>query len=108
MFASLLDWFTKFPALWAVAGFIFGGLATGAVSLFVFNKYGDKLVQVNDKIVTQQDKQLGMMERTLGMQKEHYEGELNELRRHHEIELARQTRGMAKRILENAACHQGV
>jgi gas vesicle protein len=87
MMAALLDWFTKFPALWAAGGFIIGGIATGASAIFVFNKYGDKLVQVNDKIVQAQDKQLGMMERTLGLQKEHYEGELNELRKHHEIEL---------------------
>lgn len=87
MIATLLDWFTKFPALWVAVGFVGGAIGTGVAAIFVFNKYGDKLVQVNDKIVTQQDKQLGMMERTLGLQKEHYEGELNELRKHHEIEL---------------------
>lgn len=83
MLLTLLEWFAKFPALWAIVG----ALATGVAAVFVFNKYGDKLIQVNDKIVIQQDKQLAMQERTLNMQKDHYEGEINELRKHHTLEL---------------------
>lgn len=82
--AGLLDWFVKFPALWAVIGFVIGGIITGICAVLVFRRYGDALVQVNDKIIKQQDKQLEMMERTLKMQKEHYEAEAAETKTRYE------------------------
>lgn len=82
--ASLLDWFVKFPALWAAAGFVVSGAITATVATLIFRKYGDDLVKINDKIVVQQDKQLAMMERTLRMQKEHYEAEAAETKTRYE------------------------
>lgn len=76
MIASLLDWFVKFPALWAATGFIVGGIAVGISSVLVFRRYGDAVTKSADKLVGLQTKQLEVMERTLVRQKDHYEAEL--------------------------------
>jgi gas vesicle protein len=86
--SALVDWFTRFPALWAATGLLAGVIGTGVAAVFVFRKYGAVLTQANDKLVDIQEKQLDMMERTLQMQKEHYENEITELRKHQEVELA--------------------
>lgn len=76
MLADLLDWFVKFPALWAATGFIIGGIAVGIAAVLVFRRYGAELSKASDKLLDYARQQLAMMERTLNMQKEHYETEV--------------------------------
>jgi hypothetical protein len=88
MFATALEWFTRFPALWAGVGFVAGAIGTGVAAVLVFRKYGADLTHASDKLLGIQSKQLDMMERTLQLQREHCENEISELRKHHEQELA--------------------
>jgi gas vesicle protein len=74
------DWILKFPGLWALTGFIGGGIITSIVAVLVFRRYGTVLSQANDRLVEIQTKQLELMEVTLNMQKTHYEDELETLR----------------------------
>jgi gas vesicle protein len=74
------DWILKFPGLWALTGFVGGGIITAIVAILVFRRYGTVLSQANDRLVEIQTKQLELMEVTLNMQKTHYEDELKTLR----------------------------
>jgi gas vesicle protein len=79
--STLLDWFIKFPALWAATGFIVGGIAVAIAAVLVFRRYGTELSNASDKLLKYAEQQLRMMERTLQMQKEHYDAELGECKR---------------------------
>jgi hypothetical protein len=99
---TLIEWFTRFPALWAVAGIAFsflGAFIAVVVMFLIWKKYGPKRDEMSEKLAESQKLQLDSLERTmrlqieggqssLKMQKEHYESELKECREKAERDIA--------------------
>lgn len=99
---TLLDWFAKFPALWALAGLLVGGVVTAVVAILIGRKFGAQVTKSADVLVKLQEKQLKSMgdamilqqqlsDRAMAQQKEHYDAELAETRRKAEVDLKTMT-----------------
>lgn len=99
---SVLEWFTKFPALWAVVGLVVGGFVTTVVSILINRKFGEQVTKSTNVLVDIQAKQLASMEKALemqktlsdgalAMQKDHYDAELTETRRKAAVDLETMT-----------------
>jgi hypothetical protein len=99
---TLIEWFTRFPALWAVAAIVitfFSASITAVVMFLIWKKYGPKRDEMSAQLAESQKLQLDSLERTmrlqieggqasLRMQKEHYESELKECREKTERDVA--------------------
>lgn len=98
MAATLMDWLTKFPALFALAGAFLGSIATCVVGWLVLRRYGPATGEARKELVELQKQQLETLKSTtkmqldsqtstLAMQKEHYETEHAETRRKYEADI---------------------
>lgn len=88
---TIMEWFTRFPALFAFAGGTIGVIVSVVIFWLILKKFGPAEKAATGRLMDLQQKQLSTMEATtalqikaqtdaLAMQKGHYDEELHEVR----------------------------